>query len=90
LVTYLIFNKPFFKGKQFGEDIIKTVDGSLVERKFKEKGADTILNKPETEKIAKEPEHDIHFLFVGFDQFKLEQIVNLFIASAASNTIADN
>lgn len=53
---------------------------------FKPKlGTYIISNEPVVEKISEDKETDIHFLSVGFDQSKLEQIINLFINKENSN-----
>jgi len=48
-------------------------------------GTYIISNEPIIEKIPEGQEADIHFLPVGFDQSKLEQIINLFINKENSN-----
>ena len=48
-------------------------------------GTYIISNEPVVEKISEDKETDIHFLSAGFDQSKLEQIINLFISKENGN-----
>ena len=48
----------------------------LIEKKIEDKGIDSVPNEPAAERIPEE--EDIHFLPIGFDQSKLEQVINLF------------
>ena len=57
----------------------------LIEEKPEDKEADITSSEPIIEKMPEGQEADIHFLPVGFDQSKLEQIINLFINKENSN-----
>ena len=57
----------------------------VIEKMSEGQVVDIITNEPVAEKVSEDKETDIHFISAGFDQSKLEQIINLFINKENSN-----
>ena len=84
--TKKFFNeKSLTKTKKYNEDFKPRLgtyiisNEPLIEKMSEGQEADIISNEPVAEKVSEEKETDIHFISAGFDQSKLEQIINLFI-----------
>jgi hypothetical protein len=80
-----LFNeKSLAKMKKYNEDFKPRLgtyiisNEPVIEKMSEGQVADIISNEPVAEKIPEDKEKDIHFLSIGFDQSKLEQVINLF------------
>jgi hypothetical protein len=51
----------------------------LIEEKIQEKKATLVSSESETQSVLQDRRTDIHFLPIGFDQSKLEHIIDLFV-----------
>ena len=58
----------------------------MIEEKPEDKEADITSNEAVAEKESESKEEGIHFLPIGFDQYKLKQITNLFTTKENNNS----